>query len=287
MSDNTDDNDSLWSNLKNKITYNIYNAVKDPNANKFAIERDKKRKEEENKKTLESTNKSDTTDDSNSDSTNFSIKRVGKKVGNQTLDILKKAFIPFLAIMLAMIVSNEMIIYSVPIRILFFIFTFCVCYFVKSLCILLGVFYVFKGGYSYYINNMTDRPKQEIMPTIYALLPISTYKPTSSLVSFLLYPFTYPKTVEGEVQLPKTMKSYWNDLEKSFKDFDKVTNLPLFVDNIKQIQKDLLELHNPKASLMTFGNQKEVSLSNTNVKQSNVNKASNIEQSVEVSTNNK
>lgn len=276
MSDNTDDNDSLWSNLKNKITYNMYNAAKDPDANKFAIERDKKIKEEENKKTLESTNKSDTTDDSNSDSTNFSIKRVGKKVGNQTLDILKKAFIPFLAIMLAMIVSNEMIIYSVPIRILFFIFTFCVCYFVKPLCILLGVFYVFKGGYSYYINNMTDKPKQEIMPTIYALLPISTYKPTSSLVSFLLYPFTYPKTVEGEVQLPKTMKSYWNDLEKSFKDFDKVTNLPLLVDNIKQIQKDLSELHNPKASLMIFGDQKEVFLSNTNVKQSN-----------EVSTNNK
>jgi hypothetical protein len=90
---------------------------------------------------------------------------------------------------------------------------------------------------------MTDRPKQEIMPTIYALLPITTYKPQSSLSAFFLYPFTYPKTDEATIQLPKTMKSYWDDLEKSFKNIDKVKNLPIFAEELKQIQKDLSELH--------------------------------------------
>jgi hypothetical protein len=267
MSDNTDDtgdDGSLWSNLKNKVAYKIHNAATDPNANKFAIERAKKKKEEEEKKKdLKTENNTDTTDDTNSDPNSFSAKRIVKKVGNQTLDILKKLIIPFVALMLAMIVSNEMIVYSVPIRIIFFIFTFLVCFFAQPLCILLGIFYIFKGGYSYYVNNMTDRPKQEIMPTIYALLPITTYQPTSSLGSFLLYPFTYPKTVEGEIQLPKTMKTYWNDLEASFKDLDKVKNLPLFVDELKQIQKDLSELHNKKGQLMTFGG-KENSLSTVN-----------------------
>jgi hypothetical protein len=101
---------------------------------------------------------------------------------------------------------------------------------------------------------MTDRPKQEIMPTIYALLPITTYKASSSLGSLLLYPFTYPKTEIAVEQLPETMKQYWANLQNSFTDLDKVKNLPIFVDNIKQIQKKLSELHNPKDFLLNIEN---------------------------------
>lgn len=241
-SDNAEGNDSIWTNLKNKISYKIYNATTDPNANKFATERAKKKKEEDIKNE-NATNKSNTTDDvNNTDPNSFSAKRLAKKVGNQTLDILKKFFIPFVALMLAMIVANEMIIYSVPIRIIFFIFTFLVCYFVKGLCITLGLFYILKGGYSYYINNMTDNHNKsvEIMPTIYALLPITVYQPTSSFWRFLYYPFTYPKSDIAAAQLPKTMEKYWNDLQKSFKDLDKVKNIPIFANEIKKIQQNLV-----------------------------------------------
>ena len=241
--DNAEGNDSIWTNLKNKVSYKIYNATTDPNANKFATERAKKKKEDDIKKESAS-NKSNTTDDvNNTDPNSFSAKRLAKKVGNQTLDILKKFFIPFVALMLAMIVANEMIIYSVPIRIIFFIFTFLVCYFAKGLCIILGIFYILKGSYSYYINNMTDihnqNQKVEIMPTIYALLPITVYKPTSSFWRFFYYPFTYPKSDVAAAQLPKTMEKYWNDLQKSFKDLDKVKNIPIFANEIKKIQTNL------------------------------------------------
>lgn len=269
MSDNTNPdtgNDSLWSNLKNKVAYKIHNAATDPNANKFAAERAKKQKEEQEKqKNLTTDSNPNTTDSTSEDPHQFSPRRLTKKVGNQTLDILKKVFFPFIAIMLAMIVANEAIVYSVPIRIIFFLFTFLICYFAKPLCILLGIFYIFKGGYSYYVNNMTDRPKQEIMPTIYALLPITTYKPLSSLGAFFLYPFTYTKTDEAAAQLPKTMAAYWDTLEESFKGLDKVKNLPIFVNELKQIKKDISQLHNQKGGLMTFGGQEETRQTNTTV----------------------
>ena len=246
ITDDNDGNDSIWTNLKNKISYTVHNATSDPNANKFAAERTKKKKEDEIKKE-NANNKGNTTDDNNNaDPNSFSAKRLAKKVGNQTLDILKRLFVPFVALMLAMIVVNEMIIYSVPIRIIFFIFTFLVCYFAQKLRVILSIFYILKGSYSYYVNNMTDRPKKDIMPTIYALLPITTYKPTSSFWRFLYYPFTYPKSDIAAVQLPKTMEKYWNDLQESFKDLDKVSNLPIFADELKIIQKQLVPYKQPE-----------------------------------------
>jgi hypothetical protein len=254
------DNDSIWTNLKNKVVYNIHNIATDPNANKFAAERAEKLKEEKEKNT---TNAISDTTDTNGDPNKFSARRLAKKVGNQTVDILKRILFPFIALMLAMIVANEAIIYSVPIRIIFFIFTFLICFYVKPLCIILGIYYIFKGSYSYYVNNMTDRPKQEIMPTIYALLPITTQKPMSALGAFFLYPFTYPKTDEGAIQLPKTMETYWNDLQGSFKDIDKVKNLPNFVDELKTIQNDLLTLHTPK---LNTANNSSINYKNTEYK---------------------
>lgn len=251
--DNTDDT-SLLGNLKNKLTYKLHNAAYDPNANKFAAERAKKLKEEEEKKKQDKTDK---TTDNSDDPNKFSFKRVIKKTSNQALDIIKKVTLPFISLMLAMIVANELIVYSPPIRIIFFIFTFFVCLFPPA-TMLLAIFYLLKGGYSYYYNHMTDRPKKEIMPTIYALLPITTYQPTSSLGSFLLYPFTYPKNDIAAAQLPKTMKQYWDDLQDSFPDINKVKNLPIFADEIKQIQKDLSELHEPKGFMMKFGGDSSV-----------------------------
>jgi aconitase A len=243
-----DDNTSLLSNLKNKLTYKLHNIAYDPNANRFAEERVKKQKQEEDKKKEEKTDNNATDADDNPNK--FSFKRVLKKTVNKTFDIVLTAIIPFVALMLAMIVSNELIVYSVPIRVLFFIFTFIVCLFPPA-ALILGFFYIMKSGYSYYYNHMTDRPTREIMPTIYALLPITTYQSTSTIGSLLSYPFTYPKNDIAKEQLPKTMMQYWSDLQSSFKDFDKIKNLPIFAKEIKQIQKNLSELHIVKDSIIT------------------------------------
>lgn len=239
---------SLFSNLTNKLKYNLHKAVYDPNANKFIEEQAKKKNDSTNTTTTDTNADGGTPSDPNK----FSAKRLAKKVANQTLDILKKIFFPFLALMLAMIVTNELIIYAVPIRIIFFIFTLAICIFSQMAAISLSLYYIFKGSYSYYVNNMTDRPKKNIMPTIFALLPITTSKPMSSFSSFFMYPFTYPKTENAALKLPEVMKEYWQSLVESFKDFDKIKNLPLFVEDIKNIQYDLSHLHNLSGSAINF-----------------------------------
>ena len=235
---------SLFSNLTNKLKYNLHKAVYDPNANKFIEEQAKKKKA--------STTTTDTNASTPSDPNKFNTVRLAKKVGNQTLDILKKIFFPFIALMLAMIVTNELIIYAVPIRIIFFIVTLAICIYSQTAAISLSLYYIFKGSYSYYVNNMTDRPKKNIMPTIFALLPITTYKPMSSFSSFFMYPFTYPKTEKAALKLPEVMKGYWESLVESFKDFDKIKNLPLFVEDIKNIQYDLSHLHDLSGSAINL-----------------------------------
>jgi hypothetical protein len=247
MQNDNQNNDSLLTNLKNKVNFMIYNAVTDPNANKFAEERQKNK---ENKNTPDSGTQ-DATSDNSDNSPNFSIKRLAIKVYTQTIEVLKIVIFPFIALMLAMIVANEAIIYSVPIRIIFFVCVLLVCIYSKVICVLLAIFYTIKGGYSYYVNNMTDiKSKQEIMPTIYTLLPISTYKPMTTLSAFLMYPFVYPKTVNAEKQLPITMETYWNNLEKSFNNFDKMKTLPIIANKLQNLKKKLLELHNPTVAVV-------------------------------------
>lgn len=257
MSDTTTMN-SIWNNLKNKVTYRVYNATLDPDANKFVAKQSEKQQNEQN---INQNNTDKTTDNNDGDSNKFSIKRVVKKVGNQTLNIIQKTIVPFISLMLAMIIANELIVYSAPIRILFFIFTFLICFFIPPFMIILTIFYIFKGGYSYFVNNMTERPKKEIMPTIYSLLPVTTYKPESSLGAILLYPFTYPKTENNALQLPKTMNQYWLDLQDSFPGLNKIQNLPIFSNEINKIKKELSELYN----INTINNK----INNENIKKEN------------------
>ena len=151
-----------------------------------------------------------------------------------------------------MFILSIYLLYEVPIRIVFFIFTLVICIFSQTTAIVLSIYYIFKGAYSYYVNNMTDRPKKDIMPTIFALLPITTYKPLSSFSAFFMYPFTYPKTEKAAAKLPEVMKGYWESLVESFKDFDKIKNLPLFVEDIKNIQYDLTHLHDLSGPAINF-----------------------------------
>lgn len=249
--DTGDDGDeSFLTKFKNLTLYKINNAVSDPDADKFAAEKEKKKVEKEKKKEIVAAKINTTVDTIKSNPNQFNAKRFFNKILDQTTNFLKMAFFPFVALMLAMIVSNEMIVYAVPIRIIFFIFTFLVCFFIPPLCIILGLFYLLKGAYSYYINNMTGKApieKLKIMPTIYALLPITTYKPDSSFWKFFYYPFIYPKSDISGANLPKTMDAYWKELKESFKDLDQVasSNSSIFSDQLKKLENKLKKLHEP------------------------------------------
>jgi hypothetical protein len=247
MSANTGD-ESIFTKFTNLVSYKINNAVSDPNAEKYAAEIAKNKEEKEKeKKEKELAAQIDITANIIKASPNqFNAKRFFNKILDQTTNFLKKAFFPFIALMLAMIVANEMIVYTAPVRIIFFIFTFLVCFFAPSLCTILGVFYILKGAYSYYINNMTGKlpsEKLKIMPTIYTLLPITTYTPESSLGKFFYYPFRYPKSAISEAELPKTMDAYLNSLIESFKDFDSVKNQPIFSKQLEELEDKFKKLH--------------------------------------------
>lgn len=255
MSDDSGINNSFLTNLTNKVKYKINTAVTDPNANKYAEE--KKKIEEEKKEQLNSDKKA-TDNTPPPDPNKFNLKRFATNSGNQALNIVKKVFFPFIALMLAMIVTNELIIYAPPIRIIFFIFTIFMCIRSEAMAILLSLYYILKGAYGYYVNNMTDRPKRDIMPTIYALLPITTYKPASSFASFFMYPFTYPKTEKGAIKLPLIMDQYYKDLVDSFKDFDKIKNLPIFVEDLKVIKNNFAKLHQIRLPSVTAANKESI-----------------------------
>jgi ABC-type bacteriocin/lantibiotic exporter with double-glycine peptidase domain len=236
--------DSFLANLKNTVAYKAHSAVYDPKANEFAQQQAQKKAEDEKKKKEQQQATTDnTTQKTNGDPNTFSAVRLAKTTGSQVINILQQIFFPFLSLMLAMIVTNEMIVYSAPIRLIFFIFTFLVCYLTKVYAIVLAIFYLLKGGYSYYYNNLTGKPKKDIMPSIFALLPLTTYKPLSSFAGFFMYPFTYPKTEKGAQKLPEIMKNYYNSLVESFNNFDAVKSLPTFAKDIQQIKKDLDQMH--------------------------------------------
>lgn len=230
---------SLLTNFLNKIKYNIYKVSYDPDANIYAQQQIQEQQEKQ--KEQQQTQPQQTTD--TSDPNKFSTLRFIKKTSSRLFSSLIWGGFIFMALMLAMIVSNELIVYSAPIRIIFFVFVFIICLFLPPISIILGIFYLLKGGYSYYVNNMTNRPKEEIMPTIYALLPIS--KPSSS---FFMYPFSYPKSETIAQQLPKTMENYINSLKASFTDFDTMQKLPIFAEGFKKLQDNLMQMHNNNIS---------------------------------------
>jgi len=118
-----------------------------------------------------------------------------------------------------------------------------ICYLFKPFLITLVGYYLCKWGYQYYLNELSDGPKTKIMPTIFALLPLTTNLPTTSLGYFFMYPFTYPKNENDAKQLPIIMNNYMESLKKAFSYFDKVQNLPFIVEGFKKLSDNIEHLH--------------------------------------------
>ena len=233
------DMSSLLTNLKNKVTYNLHQAVNDPDANEFASNQPESPPPVTEKVENDDYFEISTTDDPNT----FNGNRLLRKIGNQTIRMIKKGFFPVMALILSMYVTNELIVYSAPIRLIFFIVTFLICYLFTPFSIILAGYYLCKSGYGYYLNNLSDGPKTKIMPTIFALLPLTTDIPVSSLGAFFMYPFTYPKNDKDAKKLPIIMNNYMESLKKSFAYFDKIKNLPFVAEGFKKMEENMEHLH--------------------------------------------
>ncbi len=239
MSSDTNDSmaqTSFFSNLKNKIVYKANKAVYEPEANNYAKDKNKDVKEEKKK---EEEKEDDTTDPNK-----LNIRRIIKNTGKKFSLTLSSLFPFFLALMMSMVVTNELITYSVPIRIILFIVVFGICLFVPIYSIILIVIYALKAMYKLYYNTtIKEEDKQPLLPPIFALLPIKLTHPETKLGRFFMYPFTYPKSEISAEKLPQIMARYEKELQSSFKEFDKYKTMPIFSKLITKIHQYLENLH--------------------------------------------
>jgi len=233
--------DSLMSSFKNKVKYTLHQAVTDPAANDFASSLNDEMPLTETKQVEEEKPYFElpTTDDPNT----FDIKRLMIKTANRAIYMIKHGFYPAIAIILSMYVANEMIMYPYPIRFIFFMFTFLICNNYMTFLVLLAAFYLCKWGYQTFLNYTSDGPKTKIMPTIFALLPLTTDIPVSSIGAFFMYPFTYPKNEKDAKQLPIIMNDYMESMKKAFTYYDKVKNLPFVAEGFQKLEENIEHLH--------------------------------------------
>ena len=261
-----DTDKSILGNVRDKIVYKIHTATYDPEAEKFAKEKkekEEKAKEEKGKQeAFEEAQKSQ--DGTPTDSSKKKEEPAKPGIAAKIWRGVTLAFVPLLCLMLSSLVANEMIVYAPPVRILFFLFTFLTCFFLRHVMYLLFFAYVIKGGYSYYINQMSGGPKQLIWPTRFSLLPITTYVPESLLGRFFLYPFRYPKKEEETETLTAIMADYQNKLNESYPGLEQVKKLPIFVEDLKNVKSYMENLHTPKYPQPSANSVPELSVSNVN-----------------------
>jgi len=222
--------------LKNKITYSVNNLVDDPDANAYAASQAQQAPPQNQ----------DTTTDPDDDPSKFSIIRFFKKLGKKLVEHSQNYASIVLSVLFASIIANEMIVYSVPIRVIFFIFVIIVCITFTPAFMVLAIYYGYKLLYSSYVYYYVEKNKQPtipIFPTIYALLPVTTYKPSAPLLKFLLYLFTYPKTEEDLTHLENKMKEYDELLDKSFLYFKTLESDEVFVPLITKMKSSLKHMH--------------------------------------------
>ena len=246
------DLDSIWGQLKNKISYRVKQtveeAVSDPDANEYAAQKDSKR-ESKTKDTFDGDTPSDQTvapattpSDVSSSFQFFWIKAqpILSRIWDRITSIFTTIIIPLI---LAMCVANEAIVYPVPVRIIFFLGILIICYTTSFAVGTLGLFYLGKFAYDYYVNKMEKREPRLIMPPIFALLPISTSIPSSSFSSFFMYPFRYPKTERDKENLLVVMNDYMESLKTAFTYLDKVRSMPMFEEKLAKIEENMEHLH--------------------------------------------
>ena len=145
---------------------------------------------------------------------------------------------------IAILVANEMMMYSPAIRVIFFIFTFVIC--IKSLAIASGfyIYYLIRAIYCYYNNKYTENPPMNWNPYIFAMLPIKVSAKDDFYNGLFL---SYGGSEEEIKELKKIMEKYSNDLNESFPYLKKVEKTPEFANQYLEATKYTIELHAPPA----------------------------------------
>jgi hypothetical protein len=237
-----DTDDSFLTKLQNKVTYKLNEAVDDPNAKKYA-------EESKAKETQMIAAKAVSSQDQSTDKPPSTGRRILTKIWTGFTSGISLLWYPVACLVLAMFVANDMIVYAAPVRVLFFVFTFLVCYYLSYMFAALLFGYAIKGGYQWYTYRMVGDTTKDVMPTVFTILPITTYQPTSAIGSFVLAPFWYPQSEKRATALPDIMRHYWNQLQESFPGLSEVKNLPLFTTGLQKAQATLGHLHDPPKSV--------------------------------------
>jgi hypothetical protein len=171
------------------------------------------------------------------------IKQIALRIKDRMINIFITFIIPLI---LAMFVANESIMYPAPIRIIYFVFTFVLCYVSQAAVGLLGTVYLGKFVYDYYVNKMEKRGIPLIVPPILAVLPVKVFDPSAPAAFFkdlFNFPLTYPRNERGDKNLLLIMNDYMESLKNSFTYLDNVKSMPMFVEKLKKIDENMEQLH--------------------------------------------
>lgn len=244
-----DSNKSLFTNLMDTVQYKINKAVYDPEADKFAEMKRAKEEARVASKVMEGLEN----DGMNPEASKLKEEKKeeasteepssAKRTWDKIVSIFSKIIFPIFCLSLASLVANDMIVYSSSMRLLFFLFTFFICYFTTIFAYVLAFYYLIRMGYHHHLNKSTEGPKYTLLPKIFAFLPVTTSIPESTIGRFFKYPFTYPKTEGDKEKLPSVMAGYWNQLMESFPGLEQVKRLPIFVKDLKEVKNTLEHMH--------------------------------------------
>ena len=154
------------------------------------------------------------------------------------------------SIIFAILIANEMIIYSATIRIILFIITLIICL-LSTTCITgLQIYYGCKYLFTLYVTHFVKKEdkaqySQFLFPRVFAILPLfclDSYGPKyesndifTKVLTFIGYHlFGYPKSEKDAIHLLNLMKQYVEALGSSF----------TYYDTLKMSNKDIFAPHN-------------------------------------------
>ena len=238
--------------LQNKITYYIYKTVNDDDANEYAKKQDTINKVKEVKEVKEDYDSAppsivgipkQTTDNG------IDIDRILTELYDYFLLFVQYVLYPLLCIYLSSLVANDLIVYPVGVRIVFFVLILFLCASFVHVTVGMSLFYTARKLYEKYLNRDRDdkpNPPIKLMPKIFAMLPISTKTSESSFYNFFMYPFRYLKGEKAETEnvfLQELMKKYTDSLNESFPYYEKVKGDSMFVSRKEELDKEIAEMH--------------------------------------------
>jgi len=211
----------------------------------------------------------------------FNIKRIVSNTWESIKYIASIVFFPILSLIIASVISNEVVMYPAPMRLAFFLITFIICILIKPVLFIIIFYYLGRWALQYYINEMTDRPKVKYLPTFFAFIPLRKTEPESGFMKFLLAPFLYGilRSKQDDKELNVVMEKYNTALHDSFKYIDKIKDQEPYKKGLDKIKTHFETLHKPTklpigiSTTQPSTNIKEPGTPNTNTLPKTINEA--------------